>query len=256
MNVLEKIIKDKKEEIDNRKRNFPIKNFDLKNNFPERFLQSLNKKPIGFIAEIKRKSPSAGVIRKSFDITKIVSDYEQNGATIISCLMDKKYFGGGEDDFMAVCQNTSLPILYKEFVIDEWQIKHANHIGASGILLIVSALDKKELNELFHCAIENNLTPLIEVHDEIEMEIAIDLGAKCIGINNRNLKTFETSLDVTKNLLRQRPTDIFVVSESGIKTSEDVYELSSLGVNALLVGEQLLKAESPGKELRSLLSKL
>ena len=90
----------------------------------------------------------------------------------------------------------------------------------------------------------------------MEMEIAIDLGAKCIGINNRNLKTFETSLDVTKNLLRQRPTDIFVVSESGIKTSEDVYELSSLGVNALLVGEQLLKAESPGKELRSLLSKL
>lgn len=256
MNVLEKIIKDKKEEIDNRKRNFPIKNFDLKNNFPERFLQSLNKKPIGFIAEIKRKSPSAGVIRKSFDIAKIVFDYEQNGATIISCLMDKKYFGGGEDDFMAVCQNTSLPILYKEFVIDEWQIKHANHIGASGILLIVSALDKKELNELFHCTIENNLTPLIEVHDEMEMEIAIDLGAKCIGINNRNLKTFETSLDVTKNLLKQHPGDILVVSESGIKTSEDVYELSSLGVNALLVGEQLLKAESPGKELRSLLSKL
>ena len=256
MNVLEKIIKDKKEEIDNRKRNFPIKNFELKNNFPECFLQSLNKKPIGFIAEIKRKSPSAGVIRKSFDIAKIVSDYEQNGATIISCLMDNKYFGGGEDDFMAVYQNTSLPILYKEFVIDEWQIKHANHIGASGILLIISALDKKELNELFHCAIENNLTPLIEVHDEIEMEIAIDLGAKCIGINNRNLKTFETSLDVTKNLLKQHPEDILIVSESGIKTSEDVYELSSLGVNALLVGEQLLKAESPGKELRSLLSKL
>ena len=101
--------------------------------------------------------------------------------------MDNKYFGGGEDDFMAVCQNTSLPILYKEFVIDEWQIKHANHIGASGILLIVSALDKKELNELFHCAIENNLTPLIEVHDEMEMETAIDLGAKCIGINNRKI---------------------------------------------------------------------
>ena len=256
MNILEKIIKDKRDEIDYRRKIFPVESFNFKNYFSKCFLNGLNKSPIGFIAEIKRKSPSAGIIRRSFDVAKIVSDYEQNGATIISCLMDNKYFGGGEDDFTSVFQNTSLPILYKEFVIDEWQIKHANHIGASGILLIVSALDKKELNELFHCSIENNLTPLIEVHDEVEMETAIDLGAKCIGINNRNLKTFETSLDVTKNLLKHRPEDILVVSESGIKTSEDVYELSLLGVNALLVGEQLLKAESPGKELRSLLSKL
>ena len=159
MNILEKIILDKKEEIKILKREFNFSGLKLKNKKPSLFLEGLNKNPIGFIAEIKRKSPSAGILRNSINISEVVSKYEANGASIISCLIDKKYFGANENDFNEVFENTSLPILYKEFVVDEWQIQHANHIGASGILIIVSALDKSELKELFHCALENNLTP-------------------------------------------------------------------------------------------------
>ena len=256
MNILEKIILDKKEEIKILKREFNFSGLTLKNKKPSLFLEGLNKKPIGFIAEIKRKSPSAGILRNSINISEVVSKYETNGASIISCLIDKKYFGANQNDFNEVFENTSLPILYKEFVVDEWQIQHANHIGASGILIIVSALEKSELKELFHCALENNLTPLVEVHSNDEMEIAADIGAKCIGINNRNLKNFTTSLNVTEDLIKNRPSDSLIVSESGIRSPDDVLSLRNLGVNALLVGEQLLKAEEPGEELKYLLSKL
>jgi len=256
MNILEKIILDKKNEIKSIRKDFKVSSFSVDNKRSNLFLEGLNKKPIGFIAEIKRKSPSAGILRNPINLKEIVAKYETNGATILSCLIDKKYFGARENDFKVVFENTNLPILYKEFVVDEWQIKHANHIGASGILLIVSALDKSELGELFHCSLENNLIPLVEVHSKDEMEIAVDIGAQCIGINNRNLKNFTTSLSVTKNLLIDRPKDCLIVSESGIRSPDDVLNLKNLGVNGLLVGEQLLKAVDPGKELKFLLSKL
>ncbi len=256
MNILDEIIIRKKKEVAVRKKSTPL--FKLKSSGADGydFLSALRKKPMGFIAEIKRKSPSAGVIRSPFDLQAVARSYADHGATAISCLIDEFYFGGGEKDFKLVREVVNLPMLYKEFVIDEWQISHAKFLGASAVLLIVSALDKYELSNLMDCINEHNLTALVEVHNQKEMDQALEIGAECIGINNRNLKTFQVSLDVTINLLENYSEDIVVVSESGIKSSDDVYKLKEAGVDALLVGERLLANSDPGLAIQHLLCKI
>ena len=259
MNILDKICSDKRAEIAEHKKVQPLEELRAKVptlETPPPFVPALRAGPMGLIAEVKRRSPSAGAIREPFDPAAIAREYETNGASAISCLMDEKYFGGGAADFSEVRKAVSLPMLYKEFVIDSWQIVHARTMGASAVLLIVGALSDPELHRFMTEIRDLGLQPLVEVHDREEMLRAIDVGADCIGINNRNLKTFETTLETTFALKELAPADCTLVSESGIKTAEDVAALQAAGIHAILVGESLLRQPSPGAAARTLLSRV
>lgn len=257
MNILEQICSDKRIEIEDRKTTFSLealnKQIESVESRPD-FVQALRATPMGLIAEVKRKSPSAGTIRDPFDPAEIAQAYEANGASAISCLMDNKYFGGGDGDFSAVRNSVELPMLYKEFVVDPWQVAHAKVMGASAVLLIVGALADDELSFLMKEIQALGLQPLVEVHDRDEMQRAIDAGSDCIGINNRNLKTFVTTLETTFELAGMAPKGCTLVSESGIKVPEDVVRLQEAGAHAILVGESLLREPSPGAAAAHLLS--
>lgn len=205
------------------------------------FLSALNSAPIGLIAEVKRKSPSAGAIREPFDPAAIACAYEASGAQAISCLMDSKYFGGGEAQWHAVRAATKLPMLYKEFVIDPRQIFHAEALGASAVLLIAAVLNDAELGSFIQLIEASGMTPLVEVHTAEEMRRVVSTGASCIGINNRNLKTFETRIETTLELRELVPDGCTLISESGIRTAEDIRRLKAAGIAAVLVGESLLR---------------
>jgi len=257
MNILEQICADKRIEVEARKKVQSLDELQAKlsalGKRPD-FVESLCSTPMGLIAEVKRKSPSAGLLRDPFRPSEIASGYEANGARAVSCLMDHKYFGGGDDDFSEVRKAIEIPMLYKEFVVDSWQITHAKTMGASAVLLIVGALTDAELSGFIKDIQALELQPLVEVHDKEEMLRAIDAGSDCIGINNRNLKTFVTTLDTTFELATMAPAGCTLVSESGIKTPEDVVQLKKAGAHAILVGESLLREEDPGKAAAHLLS--
>lgn len=249
MNILEQIIADKRVEIARKKERGSWPELEARAvAVPVRpdFVSALRAVPMGLIAEVKRRSPSAGLIRDPFDPVLIARSYERHNAQAISCLMDHKYFGGGEDDFLSVRQTISLPMLYKEFVVDPWQILHAKAMGASAVLLIAAALTDVELKSFIGRIRDLAMQPLVEVHDHDEMQRAIDVGSDCIGINNRNLKTFVTTLDVTFELAAMAPGNCTLVSESGIKTPEDVIQVQRAGAHAVLVGESLLREPDPG----------
>jgi indole-3-glycerol phosphate synthase len=205
------------------------------------FIEALTSAPMGLIAEVKRQSPSAGPIREPFEPAEIAKAYEAAGAQAVSCLMDKKYFGGGEGQWNEVRAATNLPMLYKEFVIDPRQIFHADALGASAVLLIVAALSDEELGSFSELITASGMTPLVEVHTEEEMKRAVAANAKCIGINNRNLKTFETKIETTLKLRELAPADCALISESGIRTADDIKMLQDAGIAAVLVGESLLR---------------
>jgi indole-3-glycerol phosphate synthase len=257
MNILEQIIADKRIEVAEQKNLQPLEVLKAQvstvGGRPD-FVASLRAAPMGLIAEVKRRSPSAGLIRDPFDPAGIAREYEANGASAVSCLMDHKYFGGGAVDFSEVRRAIELPMLYKEFVVDSWQIAHAKVMGASAVLLIVGALTDKELVSFIEEIKAVKLQPLVEVHDREEMQRAIDAGSDCIGINNRNLKTFVTTLDTTYELKELAPENCTLVSESGIKTAEDVALLKAAGAHAILVGESLLRETSPGDAAKVLMS--
>jgi indole-3-glycerol phosphate synthase len=202
---------------------------------------------------VKRKSPSAGPIRESFDPAAIARVYEASGAQAVSCLMDNKYFGGGEEQWNAVRAATKLPMLYKEFVIDPRQIFHAEALGASAVLLIVAALTDSELKGFSGLIEASGMTALVEVHTEEEMKRAIAAGVECIGINNRNLKTFETKLETTLQLSELAPKGCTLISESGIRTADDVKMLREAGIHAILVGESLLRQPDLETAVRNLM---
>lgn len=259
MNILEQICADKRIEIEARKQTQSLGALEaLLLNTVERpdFLKALRSTPMGLIAEVKRRSPSAGAIREPFDPVAIAKSYEAHGAQAVSCLMDHKYFGGGVDDFAAVREAVSLPMLYKEFVVDPWQIFHAKVMGASAVLLIVGALGDLDLVAFMEQIRLLGLVALVEVHDREEMTRAIDCGANCIGINNRNLKTFVTSLETSFALAAMAPASVTLVSESGIKSPEDLVFLQKSGVHAVLVGESLLRELDTGLAVNSLMSKV
>ena len=259
MNILEEIIAHKREEVALQKQlepQFQLEKVLETGSVPERpsFVKALRSAPIGLIAEVKRRSPSAGAIREPFDPAEIAAAYQNHGAHAVSCLMDQKYFGGGIDDFRAVRATIDLPMLYKEFVIDPWQMIHAKINGASAVLLIVGALSDQELTSFLRQISSLKMDALVEVHDQEEMRRAIDAGASCIGINNRNLKTFHTTLETTFKLRELAPKTATLISESGIKTPEEVRALKEAGIHAILVGETLLREPSPGMAAQSLLS--
>lgn len=204
------------------------------------------------IAEIKKASPSKGVIRADFDPPSIAQSYARGGAACLSVLTDKPYFQGHENYLQAARAACTLPVIRKDFMIDPYQIYEARAIGADCILLIVSALNDQQLNELYTLAIELGMDVLIEVHDRDELRRTIPLNAPLIGINNRNLRTFVTSLNTTLDLLAEVPSNTLLVTESGIHTQADVQLMRAHQVNAFLVGEAFMRVADPGAELANL----
>jgi len=206
------------------------------------------------IAEIKKASPSAGVIRAEFDPVGIARSYEAGGAACLSVLTDVDFFQGSDAYLQEARAACALPVLRKDFTIDAYQVYEARAIGADAILLIVAALGDAALLELSLLAAELDLDVLVEVHDEAELERALEIPAPLVGINNRNLRTFDVRIETTLGLRERVPDQRVLVTESGIRTREDVVRLRAAGVHAFLVGEAFMRAPEPGKELARLFS--
>lgn len=204
------------------------------------------------IAELKRASPSRGVIRHDYDPARIAAGYERGGAAALSVLTDRDFFQGAPDHLRAARAATALPVLRKDFIVDPWQVHEARAMGADCVLLIVAALDDEPLRELAELAGELGLDTLVEVHDEAELERALGIPAPLIGINNRDLRTFETSLATTERLAARVPADRRTVTESGIASRDDVARLRARDVHAFLVGEAFMSAPDPGERLAAL----
>ena len=204
------------------------------------------------IAEIKKASPSKGLLREKFDPASIASSYAEHGAACLSILTDKDYFQGEEAYLRQARAACQLPVIRKDFIIDPYQVYEARTIDADCILLIVAALEDETLQSLLDLAHELEMDVLMEVHDEEEMSRALKTGARLIGINNRNLRTFETSLDTTINMLDMVSDEHILVTESGIHSADDVQLMRKNNVNAFLVGEAFMRADDPGEKLSEL----
>jgi indole-3-glycerol phosphate synthase len=204
------------------------------------------------IAEIKKASPSKGVLRAQFDPAQIAQSYAQGGAACLSVLTDVQYFQGSNAYLQQARAACALPVIRKDFLISEYQVAQAAAIGADAILLIVAALDLNYMKELEACAQEYKLDVLVEAHDAAELERALELATPLIGINNRNLRTFEVSLNTTLSILQDIPAEKCVITESGILSPADVMRMRAANVHAFLVGEAFMRAEDPGAELARL----
>ena len=204
------------------------------------------------IAELKRASPSQGLLRDPFDPVAIAASYQRGGATCLSVLTDARFFQGDLSHLAAARAACALPVLRKDFVIDEYQLYEARAHGADCVLLIVAALAQAQMRDLEDCALALGLDVLVESHDASELERALGLRTPLIGVNNRNLRSFEVSLDTTLGLLARIPAERLVVTESGIRAPQDVQQMRAAGVNAFLVGEAFMRAPEPGIELARL----
>ena len=259
MSILRKIIEAKREELEERKRKIPLSVLQMRlAEAPEArpfaaVLKRETGEPIRLIAELKKASPSKGVFRSDFDAEKILLAYEQSPASALSILTDEKFFLGSLDNLALARQMTTKPLLRKDFILDPYQLYEARVYGADAVLLIVAALDDSRLKDLLHLAGELGMDALIEVHTETELEKAIEAGAKLVGINNRNLQTFEVDLGTTLRLQKLIPNSCVVVSESGIETREHVKALEDTGVDAILVGEALIRSNDPIAKAKELL---
>ncbi|HEX3045281.1 MAG TPA: indole-3-glycerol phosphate synthase TrpC [Bacillota bacterium] len=222
------------------------------------FARSLRGESIRLIAEVKKASPSKGLLCPNFNPVALAKSYESGGAAAISVLTDEKFFQGSLKYLKQVKETTvRTPVLRKDFILDPYQLVEARLQGADAVLLIVAALSKQDFHFLLREAVSFELASLVEVHNQSELEIALEAGASIIGINNRDLKTFEVTLGTTYQLLETIPTlnrcDITIVSESGIKNRRDIQELAAAGVNAVLIGESIVTAKDPGQQIRDLL---
>ncbi len=217
------------------------------------FVEALQRRERAVIAEVKKASPSKGVIRADFDPVAIAKSYARGGATAISVLTEERYFQGHLNYLAAIRAAVDIPLLRKDFLFDPYQLYEARAYGADAILLIVAALEDKRLAELLWLAEELNLAALVEVHDADELQRALAVGARLIGINNRDLRTFHTTLEVSEQLVRQIPSGILVVGESGINSSADVERLERAGIHVFLIGESLMRFPDPGTRLHELL---
>ena len=220
---------------------------------PLDFLAALQGEDIALIAEVKKASPSKGIIREDFHPERIADTYAENGARCLSVLTDEAYFQGSDAYLQAARAACGLPALRKDFTVDEYQLYEARVLGADAILLIVSLMDGSQLADYVGLAGELQMAALVEVHDAGELDRAKRAGAQLIGVNNRDLKTFKTTLDTTFELLDYMPSDALVVSESGINHREDVKRLAEAGVDAILVGEALMRERDIGAKVRELL---
>ena len=210
---------------------------------------------IKLIAEVKKASPSKGVIRADFDPVRIAEAYQEAGATCLSVLTEKKYFQGSLDYLGAIRNTVDLPLLRKDFIVDEYQIFEARAAGADAILLIAACLERRQMEDFLGVAASLGLDVLVESHTAKELDKTLYAGARIVGINNRDLSSFTVSLQTTFDLLRDIPDDRIVVSESGIKSRDDVEKLEKAGVDAVLVGESLMREKDIGKKVKELLGR-
>lgn len=254
--ILKRILVRKLQEVDERNRNTSMQELEQRvgdADAPRGFVSSIEEKinsgRAAVIAEIKKASPSRGILRKDFKPAEIASSYERGGAACLSVLTDVDYFKGADEYLQQARAACSLPVIRKDFIIDPYQVYEARVLGADCILLIVAALGDAMLGELSQLAVQLGMDVLVEVHDHVELERALEVPGRLVGINNRNLRSFETRLDVTLGMLEKIPDDRIVVTESGIHTPADVALMRANGVNAFLVGEAFMKASNPGEKL-------
>lgn len=201
------------------------------------------------IAEIKRASPSKGVIKSDIDVAKVARSYADGGAAAISVLTESEYFGGDMVDLVIAAKTVNIPVLRKDFIVDGYQIFEAAAAGADAILLIVAALSEAELVEFSAIAAGLGMDALVEVHTAVELEKALRIGAKIVGVNNRNLQTLEVSLDVSRQLIADRPDDVLMIAESGLTTKDEIDELKALGFDGFLIGETLMRTGNASETL-------
>ena len=220
--------------------------------FAERLTE---KAEIAVIAEVKKASPSKGILRADFDPASIAKIYASHGASAISVLTDERYFQGSATDLSLVDRAVSIPVLRKDFVVDAYQVWEARSLGAAAVLLISAVLSPGELGDFIGLCGDVGLDALVEVHTESELEVVLNVEAKLIGINNRDLGTFETDLQTTVRLAKEIPRGSTVVSESGIFARDDVLMMQEIGVDAVLVGESLMRGQDMGAKLRELLGR-
>jgi indole-3-glycerol phosphate synthase len=255
--VLKKILARKAEEVAERKAKISLEQLKLAikgASAPRGFAKALQKKiaagESAVIAEIKKASPSKGVIREDFDPVAIAQSYELGGAACLSVLTDVDFFQGADQYLIDARAACSLPVIRKDFIVDKYQLYEARAMGADCVLLIVSALQPSELESLHAKALELGLDVLVEVHDQRELEIALSIENPLIGINNRNLHTFEVSLNNTFDLLDKIPAGRIVITESGIHSSQDVQAMKEKDVHGFLVGEAFMRSDNPGQQLK------
>ena len=257
--ILKNILQRKQEEVASRKKQRSIselekviKGIDKPRGFTRAIVKQIKRKRPAVIAEIKKASPSKGLLRENFHPGNIAQSYAENGATCLSVLTDIDFFQGHDDYLKEARAACSLPVIRKDFMIDPYQLVESRSLGADCILLIVAALDEKQLPELAACAKEQDLDCFIEVHNQPELERALELKPELIGINNRDLHSFSTSLDTTYDLLEKIPEGTAIVTESGILTRQDVDEMIQHDVYGFLVGEAFMRAADPGQKLKEL----
>jgi indole-3-glycerol phosphate synthase len=257
--ILRRIVARKREEIAERKHRVPQPMLEARldaaaptRGFADRLQQRVAERRAAVIAEIKRASPSKGLLREDFRPAEIARSYSQGGAACLSVLTDRDFFQGDDADLIAARSACELPVIRKDFVVDPYQVIEARTIGADCILLIAACLDDERLAELGALARELGMDVLTEVHDEDELHRALALPGRLIGINNRDLRTFDVTLETTLSLLPQIPNERLVVTESGIHSADDVALMRRNKVDAFLVGESLMRAENPGEKLAAL----
>lgn len=255
---LEKIVEIKKEEVHRRKtrsRQKEIEETVFHLPPPRDFMDAISQHgPMALIAEIKRASPSVGVIKEDVDLCRIAHEYQTGGACAISVLTEAHFFKGDLSYLHLIKEKTSLPVLQKDFILDPFQIYEGRVSGADAILLIASLLEREQLKEFVDLAQKLHMVPLVEVHNEDDLEKTSSLNLPLIGINNRDLRTFEVDLRTTLRLKRKISSKMKVISESGIKNSEDVKFLREAGVDGILVGEILMRSSDPASKIRELLT--
>ncbi len=253
MSFLSEIIERKRQRLESVKQAVPLESFEVRKG-SHRFRQALLRDGINIIAEFKRRSPSKGAIRAEANLSQIVTSYEAGGAAAISVLTEEDYFSGSLEDLRLAKQSVDLPVLRKDFIIDDYQVYESAAAGADAVLLIVAALDDEKLLSL-RALIEDELSmdALIEVHTREEMQRALACGASVIGVNNRNLHTFEVSLETSLSLAAEVPTEAVLISESGLKSATDLARLRDAGFRGFLIGESLMRSDDPGAALRDLM---
>jgi indole-3-glycerol phosphate synthase len=250
MNILDKIIADKHKELVLKKLVVPISQLEQSALFerkPVSLAERLNTSKTGIIAEHKRRSPSKSVINQDLNIEDVAKGYEKAGISGMSVLTDGKYFGGSLDDLLYARAAVKMPLLRKEFIIDEYQLLEAKAHGADVILLIAAVLEREEIKRLSEFAKNIGLEVLLEVHNEEELQKSIMPSLDMLGVNNRNLKTFEVSTEISKELSEKIPADFVKVSESGISSVEAIKDLQEYGYKGFLIGENFMKTNDPGK---------
>ena len=259
MNILDRIMAVKRAEVAAAKASIPEPEMRRRSTVaspPRDFVSSLKSRidagEAAVIAEIKRASPSRGLLRQDFDPMRIAQSYERGGAACLSVLTDREFFQGAPEHLAAARAACALPALRKDFVFDPYQVLEARAMGADCILLIAACLSAAEMKSLEDAALGLGMAVLVEVHDAAELEAALTLRTRLVGVNNRDLRTFETRIETTLGLLERVPADRTVITESGIAAPADVARLRSRGVNAFLVGEAFMRAPDPGRALRAL----